>query len=74
MKRKLNQDDVPAISPPEVIRQGSSTFESLGLDSRLLQAALDESFSSPTVVQTRVIPLALEGRDILGIIISPCAQ
>ena len=68
-ERELNQDSVSTISSSEAVHRESSTFRSLGLDSRLLQAIEDEAFSSPTLVQTRVIPLALEGKDILGIFI-----
>lgn len=69
MKRKLNEVDVP-----EVVGEGSEkppapskpTFGSLGLDARLLQATNREKFSTPTPVQTKAIPLALSGKDVLG--------
>jgi len=71
MKRKLNENDVPEeVSSPEVVpvaATGSKTFTDLGLDARLLQAITKEKFAEPTPVQARAIPLALEGRDILGI-------
>jgi len=41
-------------------------FQSLGLDARLLQAVERKKWSSPTQVQAKAIPLALEGRDLLG--------
>ena len=44
----------------------SSSFSKFGLDPRLLQALAQEGFSTPTLVQAEVIPLALEGKDILG--------
>lgn len=78
MKRKLNEDDVSAvietIDPPTTTTTktttttmgSSSSFNALGLDSRLLQAVAKENFSSPTQVQARAIPLALEGKDILA--------
>jgi ATP-dependent RNA helicase DDX56/DBP9 len=45
-----------------------STFASFShiLDTRLLRALADLGFSRPTLVQSKVIPLALEGRDILA--------
>lgn len=58
MKRKLNNRDVPLSQ--------SSSFSSLGLDSRLLQAIVEEKYSRPTSIQAKAIPLALEGKDILG--------
>jgi len=41
-------------------------FSSLGLDARLLQAVAEEKWSAPTQVQSKTIPLSLEGRDLLG--------
>ena len=67
MKRKLNADDVPTPVAPNVPENKTSqTFEDLGLDSRILQAIAKEGFLSPTPVQARSVPLALEGKDILG--------
>jgi len=71
MKRKLNENDVPEEIPPaetaSVATTGSTTFTDLGLDARLLQAITKEKFAEPTPVQAKAIPLALEGRDVLGI-------
>ena len=71
MKRKLNENDVPeeVASSNEAKDAGTtsaSTFEGLGLDARLLQAVASEKYAAPTPVQAKAIPLALEGRDILG--------
>ncbi|MBI2874766.1 MAG: DEAD/DEAH box helicase [Firmicutes bacterium] len=45
------------------------TFENLSLDPSLLRAVWDSGYQTPTPIQARAIPLALEGRDVLG-----CAQ
>jgi hypothetical protein len=87
MKRKLDQDDVPAevSSPVEAKDDGLENtqlaikrskkiaktsapvgFKDLGLDSRLLQGIVKLGFATPTLVQEKAIPLALEGKDILG--------
>jgi len=42
------------------------TFEQLGLGPPLLRAIEEMGFKYPTHVQSELIPLALEGRDILG--------
>lgn len=74
MKRKLNEHDVPE-EVTETSHEDANTvttttatadFASLGLDPRLLQAVTKEKFSAPTPVQAQAIPLALAGRDILG--------
>ena len=61
MKRKLDHDDVPT-----EVRKSEANFTDLGLDPRLLQAVLKEKYAKPTLVQAKGIPLALEGKDILG--------
>ncbi|KAF4631239.1 hypothetical protein G7Y89_g6893 [Cudoniella acicularis] len=68
MKRKLDANDVPA--PAEEVEKNQAppenTFASLGLDSRLLQGIAKQNFQTPTPVQSKAIPLALEGRDVLA--------
>ncbi|KAL8928779.1 MAG: hypothetical protein Q9208_001557 [Pyrenodesmia sp. 3 TL-2023] len=46
--------------------QAEPSFRTFGLDARLLQAIAKEGFDTPTLVQAKAIPLALEGKDILG--------
>ena len=46
--------------------QTIDSFEAFRLDPRLLQAVVKEGLHKPTDVQAQAIPLALEGRDILG--------
>ncbi|MFA6522331.1 MAG: DEAD/DEAH box helicase [Patescibacteria group bacterium] len=41
-------------------------FEDFGLSPKLFQA-IDKSFKTPTPIQARVIPLALQGKDVIGI-------
>ncbi|HEX6630266.1 MAG TPA: DEAD/DEAH box helicase [Gemmatimonadaceae bacterium] len=50
----LESDDVP-------------TFEALGLDAPLLQAVRDAGYERPTPIQASAIPLALRGRDVMGL-------
>lgn len=66
MKRKLNEDDVPIVDSSSNASQVSSAFKTLELDPRLLQAVVKEGFSTPTLVQSKAIPLALEGKDLAG--------
>lgn len=69
MKRKLDANDVPSTGGAEgdeasdVNRAG---FEGLDLDARLRQALIKEKFTKPTLVQEKAIPLALQGKDVLG--------
>lgn len=48
--------------PPKSIE----SFKDFGLDPRLLQGIANASLSKPTEVQTRAIPLIIEGKDVLG--------
>ncbi|WP_339609181.1 DEAD/DEAH box helicase [uncultured Planktosalinus sp.] len=45
------------------------TFENLNLISPILEALKNEGYTTPTPIQAQTIPLALEGKDVLG-----CAQ
>lgn len=63
MKRKLNERDVPEEIDGPV---DNVHFEGLQLDARLLQGLRKEGFAKPTPVQSKAIPLALKGKDILG--------
>ena len=67
MKRKLDASNVPTVQPLDQPDQSVSGFAEYGLDPRLLQALVKEKFRLPTPVQAKAIPLALEGKDILGI-------
>ena len=42
-------------------------FENMGLSPRVLSAVEDFGYESPTPIQSRAIPLALEGEDLLGL-------
>lgn len=67
MKRKLNENDVPEpASEGKTAKSSVATFAELGLDARILQAITREKFAAPTPVQSKAIPLALSGKDILG--------
>ena len=69
MKRKLDKDVNATAADTNNASKKPSNFTALGLDSRLLQAVAQQNFSAPTLVQSRAIPLALEGKDILGTVI-----
>ena len=66
MKRKLDEHDIPTAVDTQDTSNEHPTFNALGLDSRLLQAVALQGFSTPTLVQSKAIPLVLEGKDILG--------
>ena len=65
MKRKLDKNDVP-VPAGDVGQKNESTFAGLGLDPRLLQGIAQQNFQVPTLVQSKAIPLALNGRDVLA--------
>ncbi|KAI1393603.1 DEAD-domain-containing protein [Hypoxylon trugodes] len=69
MKRKLDENNAPVLTADtETTSAGatSSTFANLGLDSRLLQATASQDWHTPTLVQSRAIPLAIDGCDVLA--------
>ena len=65
MKRKLDDNDVPATINGDVAPPEGASFESLGLEARLLQAIAKQNYTSPTDVQSKAIPLTLSGKDVL---------
>ena len=66
MKRKLDANDVPVPAKEVGGSKEESTFAGLGLDPRLLQGIAKQNFKTPTLVQSKAIPLALDGRDVLA--------
>ena len=77
MKRKLDANDVPspeAVEGKKAKDAPDADFESLNLDPRLRQALIKEKFTKPTPVQAKAIPLALEGKDVLGMHRSRCTS
>ncbi|KAI1143730.1 DEAD-domain-containing protein [Hypoxylon sp. FL0543] len=69
MKRKLDENNEPvstAITETPSAEVKPSTFADLGLDSRLLQATAHQNWQTPTLVQSKAIPLAIDGCDVLA--------
>ena len=67
------KNSAPTLSPEETkdpstttASRSTSSFGAFSLDSRLLQAIAAKNWSTPFDVQSRAIPLALEGKDILA--------
>src|SRR5262245_5997405 len=61
----MNQE----INEPEDNDEKPPGFEVLGLNAHLLKAVQELGFTHPTPIQTKAIPLVMEGRDLIG-----CAQ
>lgn len=61
----LGSSEMP--SPDEASTSTAKTFRDLGLIEPLLQALDQINFKTPTEIQQRVLPHALEGRDIIGV-------
>lgn len=80
MKRKLDENDAPVLAAKigtETETETSNatevapatftfTFADLSLDSRLLQATAHQNWPTPTLVQSKAIPLAIDGCDVLA--------
>jgi ATP-dependent RNA helicase RhlE len=49
------------------IEDGTTTFSELGLRPELLDAVRDAGYAHPTPIQRDAIPLALKGRDLIGL-------
>lgn len=68
MKRKLDANDEPAAAQQSATQPQDQkvSFSDFGLDPRLVQAVAQEKYREPTLVQSKAIPLALEGKDVLA--------
>ncbi|MGZ3401618.1 MAG: DEAD/DEAH box helicase, partial [Caulobacteraceae bacterium] len=44
-----------------------TSFSDLGLSPEVLKAVTDAGYETPTPIQAQAIPVALSGRDVLGI-------
>ncbi|KAF2457771.1 P-loop containing nucleoside triphosphate hydrolase protein [Lineolata rhizophorae] len=74
-------DSAPAVAPPAATRhaeppagdaaeaqpQSKKSFRDLGVIEQLCEACEQMGYKEPTAIQREAIPLALEGRDIIGI-------
>ncbi|MBO5781077.1 MAG: DEAD/DEAH box helicase, partial [Opitutales bacterium] len=58
--------EVPQIENLQSLKDDVKKFSDLGLGDRTLAAIRKMGFSEPTEIQTRAIPVALSGRDIIG--------
>lgn len=74
MKRKLNDNYMPEeeVQKVKATKTDEASFEGFGLDPRILQGIESQRFAKPTPVQSKAIPLALHGKDILGMIVRVC--
>ncbi len=63
---QAGQDGAPSVAAiadnPEL-----ASFEELGLLPELLDAVHDAGYTTPTPIQQRAIPVALQGRDLIGL-------
>ena len=57
----------PLAIPQHPVETTQNTFESLGLSAPILDAVHRVGFVHPTPIQARVVPIALSGRDLIGL-------
>ena len=62
----MEEDPTKAIDPVEVQLDRTASFDSFGLDDRILKALQKMGFRHPTHIQLSAVPLALEGKDIIA--------
>nr|WP_315598399.1 DEAD/DEAH box helicase [uncultured Cupriavidus sp.] len=51
---------------PDQTPAAEQTFESFGLDPRILRALSDQGYTKPTPIQAQAIPVVLLGKDVMG--------
>ncbi len=57
----------PVATTPEVAYEAKHTFKDFGLDARLVETISDMGLEIPSAIQDQVIPLILEGNDVVGL-------
>ena len=63
-----HQETTETISTtPELVVETPATFADLGLRAEVLSAVRDAGYTEPTPIQRQAIPLALTGRDMIGL-------
>ncbi len=57
----------PVAAPVSVSEKTAVTFEGLGISPQLLAVLAKAGFTTPTPIQHQAIPLAVDGKDVIGI-------
>jgi superfamily II DNA/RNA helicase len=58
--------ETPAVATPPAAEE-LPRFDALGLSDEVLKAVIDSGYTTPTPIQAKTIPLALQRRDVIGI-------
>ncbi|KAN0116914.1 DEAD domain containing protein [Hyaloscypha variabilis] len=61
------EPDAPGEPEEEIEEEGTKTFKDLGIIDSLCDACTALGYKAPTPIQAQSIPLALEGRDLIGL-------
>src|SRR4029453_15752369 len=64
---QTRQSTEHATAPVSTIDQSPARFDDLGLGPQVLAALRDAGYTQPTPIQREAIPLALSGRDMIGL-------
>ena len=55
------------LEDPNIEKETSLTFDSLGLDAPILKTLSESGYTKPTPIQSKAIPVILAGRDVVGL-------
>ena len=67
MEQSSSAGDTPGSRADEPRDEQSLTFEALGLAPEVLDAVRAQGYERPTPIQAEAIPLAIKGRDLIGL-------
>jgi ATP-dependent RNA helicase DDX47/RRP3 len=63
----INREDANQAESGTVLEDAPKTFEELGIIDSLCEACTALGYKTPTPIQKEAIPLALQGRDLIGL-------
>ncbi|KAK5116427.1 nucleolar DEAD-box protein required for synthesis of 60S ribosomal subunit [Meristemomyces frigidus] len=65
-KRRQDEFFAPEDTEPKPVTTGENSFTSMSLNRRILKNLTEQKFYAPTPIQRKAIPVAMEGKDVVG--------
>lgn len=67
MSSSEGEQEIESDSEQTEVKTGLEAWTSLKISTELAQVCLDLQWSSPTPIQQKAIPIAIDGKDVIGL-------